>query len=185
METRPRTQHGRTHGGQSVETPPKRNQGGHKADNGGHIADTWRTSSRDAAKAYRGQPFSSKKEPHSKLLRGKKTTKTTKTNFSPKMPSSLLRRVAPDLLHLLRGRLLLRINLQGLVGLPVRRASAETKQRQGEEEQRHLGWKTLLRLGGGGYSCCFVCVCFFLVFFCGLFWGLELGEWFRSFWGHV
>ena len=33
---------------------------------GGHTADTRRTSSGDAARAYRGQPFFSKREPHSK-----------------------------------------------------------------------------------------------------------------------
>ena len=38
----------------------------------GHKADTWQTSSRDAARAYRGQPFFPKTEPHSKLL-GEKT----------------------------------------------------------------------------------------------------------------
>ena len=44
----------RTHGGQSVETRPKRNQGRHKART---MADKWRTSSGDVARAYRGQPF--------------------------------------------------------------------------------------------------------------------------------
>ena len=36
------------------------------------MADTWRTSSGDAARAYRGQPFFPKREPHSKLF-GEKT----------------------------------------------------------------------------------------------------------------
>ena len=54
----------RTHGGQSVETRPNLNQGGHAADNGGHMADKHA----DAARAYRGQPFSFKRELHSKLF---------------------------------------------------------------------------------------------------------------------
>ena len=37
---------------------------------GGNKADTRRTSSGDAARAYRGQPFSSKREPNSKLFGG-------------------------------------------------------------------------------------------------------------------
>ena len=57
----------------------KRTQGGHKADtrrtHGGHMADTRRTSSREAARAYRGQPFFSKREPHNKLFGEKESMK--------------------------------------------------------------------------------------------------------------
>ena len=55
----------RTHGGYTQGRHKRRTQGGQglEAWPGGHKADTWRTSSGDAARAYR-----SKREPHSKLF---------------------------------------------------------------------------------------------------------------------
>ena len=47
-------------------TDPRRTCGGHKADKVwrcGHKADTWRTSSGDAARAYRSQPFFLRENP--------------------------------------------------------------------------------------------------------------------------
>ena len=57
----------RTQGERISDKVWRRGQSGIKADARRTMADTWRTSAEDAARAYRGQPFS-KREPRSKLF---------------------------------------------------------------------------------------------------------------------
>ena len=68
-----KTDTGQTQGGRMADKVwkrGKRTQAGHKA-RGGHMAGTRRTSSGDAARAYRGQPFFLRENPTANCL-GKK-----------------------------------------------------------------------------------------------------------------